>query len=444
MRLPRERAKVSLSVRRSVVFLSALVIVVSVALPSSALADASNSSSASHGSDQYWSAIMNRSTLATMRHQEKFQPLVQELYTLVDRYPNSGFTSLAFEDDALAVYWKGLPPEAVQQAIITAQAKLPVHFRAARYSMTEMEILAAQISTLADGSDMQSVSLNYDGSGVRITRKTQSEVARAEAKLGRPLRHAEDILDEVRSRAATDRSSSVDSIPVTVTIADHPVQPLGCAGGVCTRLDDLSPWNGGDRIVNRDSPRGWYQCTSGFGVNQNGKYYLVTAGHCAHASGDRYYDAAGEYIGTSCGENSTLDIQVICAPGYFRMFDGTPWTSNYKLVLGWGYHVVNEYLCHSGATSGTVCNLKTIGGDYQVWGTDSDGDSFWFKGLIKAVQVDGATAGQPGDSGGPVFTLMGTGVRAKGTISAGGGSELLFQDWADYLRQWPNMYPRTP
>jgi hypothetical protein len=39
--------------------------------------------------------------------------------------------------------------------------------------------------------------------------------------------------------------------------------------------------------------------------------------------------------------------------------------------------------------------------------------------------VDGGTAGRGGDSGGPVFTLDGSGVRAKGIVSAGGGNTTL-------------------
>lgn len=104
----------------------------------------------------------------------------------------------------------------------------------------------------------------------------------------------------------------------------------------------------------------------------------------------------------------------------------------------------NELTCQSGATSGTVCGIKEIESkDIRLNNQDSDGDTgYIIKGLIRCVQVDGRTAAQPGDSGGPVFTLDGTGVRAKGIVSAGGGTELYFQDWADVIRLF-GAYPNT-
>lgn len=55
------------------------------------------------------------------------------------------------------------------------------------------------------------------------------------------------------------------------------------------------------------------------------------------------------------------------------------------------------------------------------------------------------TAALGGDSGGPVFTLVGTtGVRAKGIVSgaSSGGSTLIWQDWADVISSF-NAYPVT-
>jgi hypothetical protein len=65
------------------------------------------------------------------------------------------------------------------------------------------------------------------------------------------------------------------------------------------------------------------------------------------------------------------------------------------------------------------------------------------RGLILARQIDGLSASQPGDSGGPVFTLDGDGFRAKGIISGvGSHSEMWFQDWHDAIRLF-GAYPRT-
>ncbi|WP_018255125.1 hypothetical protein [Salinispora mooreana] len=61
---------------------------------------------------------------------------------------------------------------------------------------------------------------------------------------------------------------------------------------------------------------------------------------------------------------------------------------------------------------------------------------------IEGHHVDGGLAARAGDSGGPVFTLDGSGVRVKGITVAGIGSTFLFQDWADVFQVF-GVYPRT-
>ena len=76
---------------------------------------------------------------------------------------------------------------------------------------------------------------------------------------------------------------------------------------------------------------------------------------------------------------------------------------------------------------------------------DSDGDwGYTIYGLIETVQIDGQVAALQGDSGGPVFTLDGAGVRAKGITSSSGTSSnvFYFQDWATVLSRFA-AYPNT-
>ena len=57
--------------------------------------------------------------------------------------------------------------------------------------------------------------------------------------------------------------------------------------------------------------------------------------------------------------------------------------------------------------------------------------------MIQAWKRDGGVAGRPGDSGGPVFSLNGDRVVAKGTITGGDlGSMLLFQDFGTAYSVW--------
>ncbi|WP_313918365.1 hypothetical protein [Tahibacter sp.] len=53
--------------------------------------------------------------------------------------------------------------------------------------------------------------------------------------------------------------------------------------------------------------------------------------------------------------------------------------------------------------------------------------------MIRTTQINGSTAARGGDSGGPMFALLGDGVRAKDSVTGGGGTTMYFQDWADVI-----------
>jgi len=198
-------------------------------------------------------------------------------------------------------------------------------------------------------------------------------------------------------------------------------------------------------MLNWDAPAAnpVFACTTGFGVRRGSTTYVLTADHCATYP-DQVHDAANELMGGVHAGDWDKDLLLLNARGYFKIFDGGPATTATKNVLGWGYHATNELLCHSGAVTGVRCGLRTQSGStYALYGCDSDGDCFHRHGLVKTVQVDGLTAAQRGDSGGPVFSLMGSGVRAKGIVIGGGGTVLYFQDWADVIALF-GAYPVTP
>ena len=219
-------------------------------------------------------------------------------------------------------------------------------------------------------------------------------------------------------------------VPVTITQA---TQDTRLWSG---RRDDSAPWNAGGYIYNPDASDGrtWH-CTSGFAMNYNGASYVITSAHCGTPP-DRFYNYNGSLMGSSYKEDWDKDMMLINARGYPWMFDGTATTTTHKVVHSWGYRATGELLCQSGSSSGTVCGLKTQSGDVTNQGCDSDGDCYYMHGLTRAIQVDGRTGGQGGDSGGPVFSLDGSGVRAKGVVHGGSGTSLLFQDLADPKNLW--------
>lgn len=373
---------------------------------------------------------------ADMRRQDALQTAVEVITEEAIRNPSSGYAGLGFEGDGLTIHHKGRLTPGMDHAVREARRHGKITVKPARFSYTELDAAADRIGTSLMGrTDIQSIEIRPDGSGLRVETMPATRAAAARA-------HA--IRRGWSFRPVDSRLNGQDfGVPVQVAPAATTVDLLGCAT-TCNRLDDTAAWNGGTRTLNPDAPAAdpYYRCTTGFGVKRGTTTYVLTADHCATAP-DRSYDNRLELIGSVYSGDWDKDLLLINARGFHRIFDGSPTTSNTKNVLGWGYHAQGEYLCHSGATTGTRCNLRTDGGDYRIYGCDSDGDCFYRSGLIKSTQIDGLPAAAGGDSGGPVFSLTGSGVRAKGIVIAGGGSTMYFQDWADVIRIW-NAYPVTP
>lgn len=375
----------------------------------------------------YWMNDIDPGTLATMRMQSALEPAAKILTEAAMKEADNGLAGLAFEDGGLAMYWKGSLTPGMTTAMARARQFGKIVVRSATYSRRELEAAAAKIDAVAKtGSEIQAIKLKYDGSGLIIERVPAVISADAKTTLGQPLPTAAAIVQSVSVK-----------VPVELTTADSVDQLMSCPASGCERTDDTSPWNSGDYLYLPDAGIGPSKCTSGFGVNvpSRGATYVLTAAHCMtwHAGGgDNAYDGAGELIGrASFVEDWDRDLILIEARGWYFMFDGGPASSYKKTVHSWGYPVVNELLCQSGATSGVVCGLKTESGDYSNYGQDSDGDWFTIHGLTSAVQIDGQTAARHGDSGAPVFSLDGNGVRAKGSLTSGSGSHMRFQDMGD-------------
>jgi streptogrisin D len=381
---------------------------------------------------------LDPATLAVMRRQEALSPIGDQIYRESLKLPESGFAGLAFVGDGLTVYWKGTPPSSVRSVAAQGRMSGPVTFVPAAYSKLELEAAAQKIHGVAkSGSTIQEIIALPDGSGLEVVKvppDNEVSLRSSRAKRGRATPAAEQIFQDLRL-----------TVPITVKTADHSIQRTACVGA-CSRLDDSSPWNSGTFIRIPNTPTGTVECTSGFAVTRNGQTYLLTAAHCL-SSPQSALDNTWEFIGNVYQEEWRYDILLLNARGYFRMFDGLPNTTNTKIVYSAGYPILNELLCHSGARSGTVCNLQTqpeILVNY--WQCDSDGDCFWNYGMNTAKQINNQRASQPGDSGGPVFSLDGSGVRAKGIVSgvqSWDNTTLIYQDWI-HIESLFGVNVRTP
>jgi len=371
-----------------------------------------------------------------MRWQERYHSAIQAVAGFAESNPGSGFTSLAFEAGALVVYWKGqLPPE-VSAAVGLARSTLGVSVRSAPFSLAELDRAARTLEIATRASDVQSITPRHDGSALIVERFPTGVADRLAARRGTAVPSAASALASVRHSVG---------VPVEVRTATTLVQPQS------TRADDFSPWNAGAVIRNFDAPKaqqnGWpVECSAGFGVLRSGRYHVLTAAHCGTAPDRFFHGEVGinlEEIGVAGAADWDKDIMLINGSGSPFMFDGDglmnggPGTSRTKTVRSWGYYVVNELVCQSGMWSGVVCGLRSQDGPWAYWLCDSDLDCFYVHRMVKTIKDGGGIASRGGDSGGPVFTLDGDGVRAKGVLSGGstgGGPIMMFQDIADVHR----------
>jgi hypothetical protein len=191
-----------------------------------------------------------------------------------------------------------------------------------------------------------------------------------------------------------------------------------------------------------------WSCTTGFGVHSGSpaQSWVLTAAHCAEL-GDQARHRSGYFMGGINSDQDEYDLLLINADGFFVIYDGHSSTSYTKRVMSFGYWAANELVCSSGSVSGTICDLRqdySVNVNFVCQPGQTEGCGHTVRGLIRTTQLQGRRAVRPGDSGGPVFTLDGVGVRAKGVISAGSTNQALmyFQDWADVIRLF-GAYPNT-
>ncbi|MGA5302574.1 peptidase [Nucisporomicrobium flavum] len=324
---------------------------------------------------------------------ERQRPLVAAASVVrweVERRGYSGYAGITLEDSAVALWWKGVVPPSMRRAVANASRTAPVLVRSAAHSLGELRAAAAAVRAGNPGLPIQAVKLKGDGSGLVVSAPPGAAGVRAAA-----------------------------GVPVSV-VHEPALRPT-------SRDDDWSPWKGGATIVNTTRSTA---CTSGFGVRNGSAGYLLTAAHCGQG-GDRFQDARGEFIGNVGPRNQDHDVELVptsAVDGY--VYIGNPDDNLVGLVEGWGWTFVGEYLCQSGVSSSRelgrpVCNLKVL---------------FFYadrEDLVEAEQTEGQPAARPGDSGGPVYSISGSGkIVAKGTVTRTAGARLGFQDYGTAWRDF--------
>lgn len=225
----------------------------------------------------------------------------------------------------------------------------------------------------------------------------------------------------------------------TDTVAVQVTPGADTLGPQATRYNDTSPYYGGARILSQLSNNSTKWCTAGFPWKYNGKWYMVTAGHCTSGNGVILNPSQTDYIGPVVRDNwnNSSGSVKLSGQGYYsgdlalyrinsddafataRIYKGGKTSSSSRLVKDYWRRWAQEgdKVCTGGMMTGEQCGWKVT--DTQATVHYDNGTTA--KNMVTARKTSGACTIK-GDSGGPVYTVNSVGeATAKGIISGGGG-----------------------
>jgi hypothetical protein len=256
-----------------------------------------------------------------LKVQQRMNATADQITTAARQSSDSGFAGVIADptNRELRVYWKGRPPPD-----LTARtgSTSPVKVIAAAYSERELERASARLLARS-GDQITTVGPRADGAGLIV---------------GVP-------------HGFTSQSIDAD-VPVTVQ--------TGVTPSPTTRWNDSPPWWGGDAWVNAATGSG---CSTGFAVFHGGVARMLSAAHCASV-GNIATDPTGEVIGPVIAGNASTDTLIINGSSAGRVFNnttdaaGNPVTEFSNPVIGAANSFVGNFVCTSGAYSGTRCSIQ--------------------------------------------------------------------------------------
>lgn len=185
-----------------------------------------------------------------------------------------------------------------------------------------------------------------------------------------------------------------------------------------SRLSDIAPWSGGDRLNVGTTP----YCSGNFNVVKAGVEYLFTAGHC----GSNTFSNNGSVIGTTTQRElyeNGWDDQIV---GFQATVGGAPlaWTgpvssNTYAAVKASASAAIGSELCFAGSFTGENCTAVVAARDICYRFVDGMTTCH----LSKAT---GSGLSQLGDSGGTIYRYVTGGVAAAGMIIGGDGASTTY------------------
>jgi hypothetical protein len=337
---------------------------------------------------------LSAAQLQVIKNQDDIHAVIEPLLANLDPKKAAaipGYAGVIVDADHnhFTLFWKGEPPASVTEALAMLPSGMTAEVRPAVFSKAELHAQRDQLikDDAATPAEYRAhhIRVREDGSGI--------DVSVPNAKPGSFPRAG---------------GSNVR------VIVEPPAQPL-------TRQVDRDPYYGGARLQMVNGSTVVRFCTSGFIVMNSGRPFAIAAAHCG-IGGFTVWNGRGETIGSVFDqslETGTELIKLAPASGAARIYDGA-WNNSLgvnKPVLGKLGSAQGDWLCTSGSFSGVVCNIR-------VTNPDSTANGFFPFPVVEAREVSGLNAAGDGDSGGPVFSLTGTGgqVVARGTIEGGRGA----------------------
>jgi hypothetical protein len=283
----------------------------------------------------------------------------------------------------LSVYWHGTVPAKVRAT--AGRLGVPVSFHPAAYTRRE---LVTEARRLVGTAGIVSAAPAADGSGLAVT------------------------VENSPAPAAQASPRGAERPPLSITVGKRPQAMIG-------RQIDTPPFWGGSRYSNS---RTTAVCSNGIPIKIGGVLTMLTAAHCG-AIGDfanipNLAAHAGSFANLSaCRDNALIEYSQGVQP---RIYTGAPTSFTSAQVVGATTDFLGNFVVTGGASSGEHVNLTVVAIDqFNAVGGIPCGT---VGPLTAADASSGACAVAPGDSGGPVYSYLGSDVLARGAITAGGSA----------------------
>ncbi|MEU7961822.1 hypothetical protein [Micromonospora humida] len=293
--------------------------------------------------------------------QQRMNNAAARITKIAQRDAKSGFAGVIADPTArkLQVFWKGEAPAGL---VATSRATVPTEVLPAAYTRRELDVAAAKLRRSA-GDKITTVGPRADGAGLLVG--TQSGLLGA---------------------------ASMAGVPVTVQ--------TGVSASPATRWDDTAPWWGGGAWRNATTGGG---CSTGFGVFQGGSARMLSAAHCGNIN-NAATDPTGQSMGIVGTRNAGTDTLLLSGASGGRVFNnstdanGAVVSEFSNQVIGAQASQVGNFVCTSGAYSGTRCSIQVKARNLCI----NVRDFGTVCGQVQAESTTRTNAVGQGDSGGPV------------------------------------------